>query len=588
MRRILLVLLLLTAMVGVRAAGETTLALSKSLMAFRVTNPAKQLDTFSPVLELVDGLIESASQKNPQHPAPATSASEALRHGIAEYANIPGVNTDGDLWFVQMPLTPGQMVPTLEPGREHAPVDPAKQPPSYVLVPLKDPTGFQQFLAAPPKAGEKPAQGIVIGNVGVVALSGPKPAFTNLAMDLPLISHAGVVGSFQISNFDVDSLQANAPPTLMQLLAPLNTLLQEQQQNQQRMEIGLSMDANDLLLETYIVPVPNSPLAKAINAPAGDGLALEYAGYLPDNLAYCGAGGPLMKGAAGVGNNLARVAFGVLQQFMPPENAVAFNASMERNMALCSQGRALGITTPDAHGKGAAFVAVYHTAGEKEARATVQEFVEQLAQSSETVMGGVLSEGLAFSNKPAAETIAGVPVDVITLTVKNIGVTPKAVGGDNTPGAVKPAAPPSLIFETRVAYLGDKMLCAVGDTSKQQIEGMLTRIREKTPGYTASPRFQTLKTTFSPKVRGFETWATLDLTHTVVSLIPGGNGNADMKKFLAIFPPQHTAISSNQEIQNGHLHSVLRVPDEQLRYLYTLLNAAISLAPAKKPVEKPQ
>ena len=135
------------------------------------------------------------------------------------------------------------------------------------------------------------------------------------------------------------------------------------------------------------------------------------------------------------------------------------------------------------------------------------------------------------------------------------------------------------MIEGHIAYIGDKMAISLGKKSRQEMAGMLARIQQKTPGFTASPRFLAFQKSLSPKARGFETYSTLDLSHAVVNLIPMSKAKNDLTNYLNTFPPQRTVINTYQEVLPGQLHSVLRIPDEQLRYVYTILNAAIMMAP---------
>jgi len=578
--------MLLTAMLVAHAEIDPTLALTKSLVAIRVSNPEQQLTVFAPLLELVDGLIESGKLRQQSNLPQMQSASEALREGFGLLKKIPGVNAEGDIWVVFMAPPPGS-TPLFAPKDPKAPVDTTKQPPSYLILPLRDPAAFRAFLAAPHPESPKPVLGVVCGNYGVLALTGPRPNFSNIAFDIPLVSHFGIVLSFQVGNFDFNVLQANAPPFFAQLLTPVNTVLQEKKQNIKRAEVGVTMEDNDLLSEAFLLPVPGSPLDKATNSPEADGLAMEYAGYLPPNLSYCGAGGPMLPGAAGAGNNLLRIGFGILGQFMVPDAAATFTDSFNKVMAQCDQGRALGITAPAGKGTGpTTLVAIYHTSGEQAAKTAMRGFFNGLTQSRDAVMGGMLSNTVAFAMKPGAEMVSGVPVDLVTITIiPPAPATHSTTGGGNgkkAPGAeFTPPASTPITMVGRIGYLNDKMLVSFGKNSTAEMEGMLARIRLKTPGYTASPRFQTFKKLLPPKVRGFETFSTLDLSHTAANLIPDSKEKKDLNGYLSTFPSQRTVINTYQEMQPGQLHVVLRMPDEQLRYIYTLLKTAIMMAPAK-------
>ncbi len=572
MRRLLTVLLLCAAALGVRAADNATFPLSKTLFAVRIANFAQQVTVFSPLIQQVDGVLKAARERQPAASG-QKSATEGMQDVITYLKGVPGLKADGDIWVAVMPPPPGA---TLTPKKD-APADPATQPPTYLILPLTDPAAFATFLATPPADGKPAPVGKVCGKYGVVAMSGPKPTMTDVLLDLPLLSKDGIVISVQMANMKQDFAQAGMPQIFTQMLAPLSSIMTEQLQNVQRVEVGLTMDGNDLLAESYVVPTTTGALAKTLAAPeTGADLALEYAGYLPANIAYCSASGPMLKGEPGAGYALTHAGFGILGQFMAADDAAALTAGLGKLTAQSCQGRAIGIAAPATGKGGATLLAVYHVTGAAEARAGVRTFATAFAKSTGSIMGGMLADAFAWTVKPDAETLAGQPVDLVSLTVK----TPPAQGDAANNGAAPPPMKP-ITIDCRVAYVGDKMLLTMGTDSKQALVGMLTRLHDHTAGFTGTPRFLALKNTLPAKIHGFDLCATQDLLNVMVGLIPDETGKKEAQTFLNKFPAQTTLISNYQELKAGNIHSVLRLPDEQLRYLTSLINTAIQMAPVQ-------
>ena len=181
------------------AQAPTTLALSKSLLAVRITHPDEQLKRFAPLLTLVDGVMSSERMPgNAETRRMVASASQALQRMLGTLKKLPGINPTGDLWVVVMP----------------AEVPPAGKPanlPLYVLVPLKDPAAFKVALTK----GTRPTQFryTVCGNYAV-GNADRTPAFQTVAPDLKLITTRKVALSLQVANLDMAAVPGTLSPVL--------------------------------------------------------------------------------------------------------------------------------------------------------------------------------------------------------------------------------------------------------------------------------------------------------------------------------------------------------------------------------------
>jgi hypothetical protein len=570
MRRFVVLLLLCVTAVGVWAQGKNTLALSKSVVAIRLSNFEQQVQVFSPLTQIIDDVIQ-VGQTRLEGAAPKKNASDGLKSAIAFLKEIPGLKADGDLWLVVMPPPPGAKP---EAPKEGEPPLPMPTNPVYLVLPLTDPAAFGKFLATPPAEGKTAPLGVVCGNTGVVAFTGGQPKFTDVAFDLSLLSKVGIVISVQPGNMKLELPEELMSPMVAQMMTPLYGLLKDQQANMQRAEVGLTMVGKDLVADGLVVPTATGVLAKTLAAPEiGKGIALEYAGYLPESLAFCSASNPMLKGAPGGAYTLTRMLFGIAGQFTMPEDGAALQSSLEKLQAAGSWGRALGVTAPVNGVGGGTLVAVYHTSGVAEAKPAVRVFVRALSKAISTVMGGMLAESLSLTVKADAETLAGQPVDVIVMAAK----APPA--GDPKKGA---APAPAYKAEVRVAYVADKMMVTAGVAGKKEMEAVLVRVRDHGAGFTATPRFQAFKAALPAKARGFDVFSLQDTLSTVANLVPAGANKKDFVDFLKIFPRQQTFVSTYQEVQDGMLHTVMRMPDEHLQYVSSLVKAAIMKMPEKK------
>jgi len=560
------VVCILACLLAGQAWGEESLALSKSLIAVKVTHPEMQLTRFAPLLAMIDDLVPAGTPGAPNARANMTTVTAMLQEMVASLKRLPGVDVEGDLWLVIMPPPKAEEVPPLIEEDGAMKPNPALAPPIYLVLPLNDAAAFR--AANEKRDPQTILHYTVAGNFAVGSMT-KAPAFTGVDLDLPLLTTYDIALSFQIANLDLTPMGGNMPPMLEPVVQPVLELVNEQRENVLRVELGMTMEGRDLREESYIIPVADSPLARSLADPAPDTTAFDYAAYLPKDLAYCGANGPALVGAPGTAQFLLRMTFGILAGFLPEDRGTALANSFAALMAQCTRGRAVGITVPADANAGATLVGVYRITNEQDARAVVRTFVKELTLTGKSVMGGMLSNIVQFDLKPEQEKIEGLPVDGITVKM----VQTEAPAGEKT-GAPALPAPIPFNLEGRVAYLGDKMLVTLGYASNQEMAALIKRIRQ--PGadsFTAGADYRTLKQNIAEKAGGFESIALRDLSMVVTSwLPPDQRGNA--RKFIALFPPQGPSITTCQEMLPGCLHGTVCIPGGQLDFLYSAVKAA--------------
>ncbi|HOF89016.1 MAG TPA: hypothetical protein PLZ36_13080, partial [Armatimonadota bacterium] len=272
----------------------------------------------------------------------------------------------------------------------------------------------------------------------------------------------------------------------------------------------------------------------------------------------------------GLGVMLIKMASGFATLFLPPDRAKAFSAALDTVMAQCSQGRALGIapSPPNAALFGPSLVAVYRVpdpqAGKNAMRAFIRESLALMKMLDDD------DGGPKYVFTPDAEKIAEQSVDLLRLTRP----TP-------TPADEEPAAKP-MVIEARFAYVGQRMLVTLGGGGTEQMTALIDRVQNKKAVYTATARFKALETVVPPTARAFETYALLDMINMGISFMPEGQAKADIMQKLAAYGTHQTVISTYQEVKDGALHGELRIPGEQMKFLFTLIND-LAKGAANKP-----
>ncbi len=549
MRRIILGVLFLSALTTIGVHAET-LVLSRADMVMKITDPARQLKAFTPVLDMLDGM--AAYEKSVKGVSPGSK----LRKEWGQFAKIPGVDARGDFWIVLMPppaTTKAAASPDTANGAKGAiPI----HFPRYTLVPLADKAAFAQYL----RNGQ--LSGAVSGNYGIVTDTPSNPPYRDIKFDVTLHSKREISIAL-LHGGDAMSLANKTFPALDIIPLGDNPL---RNVDVRQVDVGLAMVGEDLSLEYYLVPTKGGVLEKGLRRAGENEMAMEYAGYLPAKLAYCSASGVMLDGAPGI----TRIVFGLANAFLttvfPPEVSEKFDNSVKTLMNQCSNGRAVGLTvSPKDPKKSPTLVAVYHIVSAPEAEAAVHDFITQVQQVRKTVREGVLAPLFTVELKPAAETIAGTPVDVVNITVN---FHPEARGK-----ASPDAAGTTLHYTCRVAYLKDTMLFTVGEDSPAQMTAVLERINKHTAGFTASTQYQSLKASLPARTYSFTSFATHDLASALVKLVALDKDKIAGLQLLSVLPAQHTVVLTYQEVQTGVLRGELRLPAEQLNFCYTLLKA---------------
>ena len=378
------------------------------------------------------------------------------------------------------------------------------------------------------------------------------------------------------------------------VMSSFSDLLEEVAQNQGRTEIGLAMNDEDLVVEMITSPVPGSPLAKAISTSSPSAQPFILASYLPDNLAYCSASAAKLNGAPGLGNLSSRLFIDISSLFlfgpMPDsQQQGAQHPSLQTLFsglaAQCSQGRALGITAPPASVPGeVSLVAVYQITSATQAAAAVNSFVEGLNHARGAIPNGssIGQSQFAINYKPKFEIIGNVPVDLLKVTLNTGAANVKGAG--HTP-AGKPALPAPvakpMVIECHIGYLPQKMLVTVGAGSREQMAALIARIQQGQAGFTGSKRFLALKAKLPANVRGFESFATLDLCRVCVNLFETDEAKKiEGLKYLNVLPSPRTVVSSAQECRDGRLYETVTIPGEQLDF-FASLGKMFLMLPAK-------
>lgn len=296
----------------------------------------------------------------------------------------------------------------------------------------------------------------------------------------------------------------NIPPEARTAFTGLLDMAAEQRANIQRVDIGITMLDRDLSMEYFALPVPNSPLAKALPA-APNGNLLENLAVLPKNSAYVGAGGPVLPGQSGSVQSIVRVVLGLMEMITNEHDRVAAVANSVRQvMAQCSQGRVIAFTTPVDKGPASTMVGVYHITSDADARAAVRGLVKELTDFRDTFMGGMVKEMLPLTLKTDAETVGGQAADLLTVAFVQ-PVPPAKEGGAPTKKTL-------FTLEGRIAYQKDKMLVTLGPDSKAQMAALVKRIA--TPdnaGYPTSAQYLAVKPFIPAKACNFEAFSLRDL-----------------------------------------------------------------------------
>ena len=255
--------------------------------------------------------------------------------------------------------------------------------------------------------------GVVCGNYGILTEKTTAPHYRAINFDITLHTRRAITVAFP----DFDQWHWDADRQGRERVAVRLTRTTAQGvRNIRQLELGLAMRGEEFSVSYDLLPAEGGLLAQALAHAHDDGLAREYAGYLPAGIADCSASGPVLDGAPGVARTIITAATALLKAFLPLAQGEQYASCLAALMAQCSQGRALGLLAAKAGAAGEpTLVAVYHVRSAGEAKDAVHAFVQQAQQVRASFMGGALAHTFSLAMKPAAETLAGTPVDLFTL-----------------------------------------------------------------------------------------------------------------------------------------------------------------------------
>lgn len=569
MRHLFLSLLVVMAVVAAVAQEPTTLALSKSLYAIKITDPARQLTMLEPLITRVD---EIAGIVSPDGPKP----SEFLETRLGQVLKTPGINATGDFWVVIMPPKLEKADPAAN-AKEAAPQktpSPLSGMDGVLLVPVSDPQQFQIAITAAKTMAKIPpftmAENFAIFTLG----EAPTPKYTKIELDITLRSKRDIVMRSAMGDLDLAALmQAGEPmpPQMAPFMKTIQGLMGEFKQNMASSEVGLVMLDNELSLETIVTPKPGSPMEKSLKEAAPTTLVTDLATYLPENLAYCGSAGPKLPGMPGAGQMMLRVFTSIIGAFALPEaRQQALAQQLDKLSTQCSQGRAIGLTVPATNVPGnSTLVAVYNIKSSLDATTAVRNFVQEVVRAKDAMFGGQVGELVTVMTKTGLEQVGGISVDLYKVSIVNPMADTE--NGGNTP---------PITYEFRTAYLSSLMLFTAGPGSKEEMISLVSRAMGAKPGFTAGKRFLALQPNLPENVRGFELVSIFDLCRAGINIAPIDiESKKGALKWLSVLPTPRTPISSYSTVEDGLLRSEMRVPSDQLDFLFSMVKATLTEMP---------
>lgn len=580
MRRFICFALLVFSMMVIMAQQPTPLTLSSVTSLIRAKSPTKQLKSYDPLFARFKSVL------SPVMPI-EFNLSTIIGKSLKQYDSLPGVDADGEFWFFSVPGTPApkpddNKTPAVNetqpnPVEEKEEKDDKPGSVSVALVPVRDAQQLRNGLAAQGDEAEYIAQ-----ILDRYALLIPKGAivqqYTDVKLDLPIVSKRDIVMISSPTKLpfigEEEEADPGAEPAMFSFAPPFKPYLKQIGLNQQRIETGFAMVGDNLSIETFIIPVQNSPLAKrlATQKPATQGV--DLAGYLPTNLSYCGSSGPMLEGIPGMGNIALRIPVALVSAFRAEERRSEIEKLWNDMSAVCSQGRALGITTPTEKAPTKATVlGVYHLANPKNDAAVIRKFMTRIFVNKEQINIRTLvrlPQKTTITYQQGKELQSNVPIDVLTIVAQ-----PATPVKDEETG-VTPPTPKPVKLECRLAFINDIFLLAVGGDSKTEMNAMIWRIKTNNKGFTTSKRFTELKSTLPAAYQGFQFCSPRDLSLSITALLPIEDvQKAVAMKWIGQLPIQQTTISSYSEFQQGCVRSEIIVPGEQFDFLCELATAGI-------------
>ncbi|MEI7831905.1 MAG: hypothetical protein WCJ56_01735 [bacterium] len=612
MRRLILFLLCLAAITSVLAQDAQdvpVIAISKAQMAVRIKDPAKIRVAYTPIFELFSKKITPLLPPTPQE---GKGKMPDINAEMTKFLTMPGLNANGEFWFVLMPMLPPTKADMAAYEQQKAdydailekmkneggeglklpkvPTKPVKVP-MYLILPITDKALFQQSVQNNPEIAETifmcdVPENYCVANIGTVPFE--NPAKLMVKFDQPINSSSDIVMVSSMKNqpaLDMDGLGEAA-----MLMMPMMAYQQKIAELIDHTEIGLTVKGKDITMDTYVVPTAGSKFEKSLLAykPTPQELQLpeNYAGAMPKDLAA-------FSSQMASPEDLKEMSNQVFDQLLNPllgmavegDKAKVVTDAMKRAMLLCENGSATGITNPNKNGV-VNMVSIYKIADSKEAQAAIRDLNAQLVKLKDGVMGGVASKFVNieyFTGKPDAN---GNVLDQVTVVFsvpsKNqpLALPPDLGGKEADVTKMMANATYEEVYRNfaTISFQKDRMIVVMGPSGKLIVDEITNRARLRTTGFSSTPRYAELKKYAPAGSMAIGTMSTLDMANAIVSLIPpmGAEIKNMAKNALKDVKPQTRNILTYSQVKNGLMYAEVVVPEEQLTFISDMLTKGMT------------
>ncbi len=614
MRRLVPFLLCLATIATVWAQDVPVIATSQAVMAVRIKNPLKLRTAYKPI---VDMFTKTVTDNLPPMSAADKAKIPAIDAQVTKFLTMPGLNGNGEFWFLTMPTIPptddeivayedrmaqyqeamenydmGAKTPVRMPIR---PMKPMGGIPVYVLLPVTDQALFMQIAENIPELANKISMcdmpnNYCVLNMGNVPINNPNKLMVKF--DQPIISTCDVVMVSSMKNQPVNPMNGLGDlGSMAMVFAPVMAYQQQVGKQLDRAEIGFTVKGNDMSMETYVIPTAGSDFANSLVAfnPTAAELKVPdaIAAAMPKDLAMYSAQTLSPEGLNEMTDQLFDTLVTPMLGFATEANqAEAFGTSLKRVMALCENGGGVGITNPNKKGV-VNMVSICKIADSTEAQTAVRDFTAQLIRLKDGAMAGMVSKllDIEYTNGMLDDTntIVDEATIIISTKVKNNTLAlPPDLGGnqadvDNMMGGGKYKE----VYRNyaTIAFQDDRMIVVMGPNGKEIVDDIINRARLRTQGFASTPHYQALKKYAPAGAMSFQTMSTLDMANVLVSILPAeaAEPKAMGQKMLQDFKPQINNIVAYTQIKDGQMYGEMLIPAEQISFVSDMVGKFVKM-----------
>jgi hypothetical protein len=591
--------LLITAILT--SVAQEAITLSKATGVFKISNPMQIIDEYSPLFKKIDRVVDTMpadfkKKADKDSKMPSDVAGEVRRY-LNDAAINACVDIRGDFYVAmymdvdayreymaeQMSEISAMQEDGMKPVKKNDKEQIAKMLKIYglkIIIPISDMEKFEKLFNEIKKKemSDSPVSFTMIDKYAVITFDKEKLKATRIDFDVTFKSKCSIAShSNNPGDEYMDAIQDNMPMMIMPFITPILDFERQMLKEIKSSDAGFGVVNDNIMMETFLTPVPGGKLDAALKAPSSPDAANEALSMLPANMVMASTEIGMGEGYPS-GADIINVLLKTIAASGTPAKSASLIKAVKVLQEQTNKGGACGFTLPgETAASTSSMVMIYDVKSETGARDAMTAIVNAFPTFVGGILNGMVANELKLFYRKDAAKINGISTDLYRLIMKGFSQETEMTG--------KPAAE-MVNIEMRVAYVNNKMIIAVGKNSLTVLEAILKGIDAKTT-FTTSDAYTGMMAQLP--ATGVRNVAYISMPGVVKAAIktfvPGTDKDKILKVLTRVAAPKKSIVGYD-EIVGGDDHTVVLYPLDQVDYIINAVTEITKEMEKNKPVNK--